>query len=202
MTLNDILARAHGMLGLGTVYWPGFGGADASAPLASQQVFPGRVWPTLTAAQRARFGPLALDAGIDVSNQHTTARICDCSGYVCWVLGMNRNGAPAAWTTSDGSIYTGSIWHDASHGQVLFENLQGQARVGALLVYRKPPRGNEPFGHIALVTAVNGSRAARVLHCSASNFRQPPHDAIAETDASVFDRHSETLTVWCRDIAP
>jgi len=53
------------------------------------------------------------------------------------------------------------------------------------------------------VTEVDAAhRATRVLHCSAANFKRPPHDAILETDAAVFDDHEETLTVWCRDVTP
>jgi len=116
---------------------------------------------------------------------------------------MNRKGPRAAWTTANGSIYTGSIWDDARNGQALFQNLQGQAEVGTLLVYPKPPDGSEAYGHIGLVTEVDAAhRATRVLHCSAANFKRPPHDAILETDAAVFDDHEETLTVWCRDVTP
>jgi len=203
MTLEEVFTRARSMLNRKTVYWAGDGGDDWKAGVASETVYPGRIWAALTAEQRVKYADyamLAKAAKIDLNNLTAPAQTCDCSGYICWVLKMNRKGPRAAWTDEDGRIYTGSIWDDANGGEVKFENLYRKARPGALLVYPKPV-GGERYGHIALVTKVDEQHhATQVLSCSARNFKTPPHDAIAESDADVFYEHEQTLTVWCRDV--
>ncbi len=112
---------------------------------------------------------------------------CDCSGYVCWALGIARNGWPGArdWLNTDGML------RDANGAQRWFVLLD-KAVLGALLVHPEPNREGGP-GHVGIVTEVDAAgKATRMLHCSAVNYLLTPppglpRSAIAETDPTYFD---------------
>ena len=189
------------MQGRKTVYWPGTGGHDPAKPLASEMVKPALVWAGLDAAQKLELAPLAAAAGIDLNDRDAVRAACDCSGFVCWALGLARQQPDAAsWTTIDGWINTDSIWHDATGPQTSFLRLSpDHLRVGALLVHKKPP--DRPFGHVGIVTAILPSgRAAQVLHCSAENFKSTG-DAMAETGSTPFDAPElHSVGAWYRPL--
>jgi hypothetical protein len=88
----------------------------------------------------------------------------------------------------------------------LFTPVQGQPTPGCLLVYPKPTdtrRAGQP-GHVGIVTAVDTEgRVTRVLHCAPANFKRPaadglPRNAIAETDAALFDEDPRTQVIAWR----
>lgn len=202
MDMSDFLARARSALSMPTLYWLGRGGwLDGEA--AQDQ--PGRAFklaPALAELQRkrptvhAKYMAGLAATGLDMATLPALA--CDCSGFVCWALGVARDGSPLP----DGWINTDRMWADALGPQRLFAPLAA-ALPGALLVYPKPdprdPEG-EP-GHVGIVTEVDASgRATRVLHCSPYNFALAPpaglpRNAIAQTDTTLFDAQPTTRIV-------
>lgn len=121
---------------------------------------------------------------------------CDCSGFVCWVLGLSRyqplltflkplNGG---WLSTDGMVC------DALNPTGYFEPVAGAPLPGDLVVYpaawyaKKIARAEKRYGkgprigHVGIITE---ELESRVVHCSSGNFRQH-NDAIYETDLSVF----------------
>ena len=201
MNVQQLLLRARTMPGRRTIYWPGTGGRDPAAPLATETVRPARVWADLDCAQKLELKPFADAAGIKLEDRDAEREACDCSGFVCWALGLARHQTSAAsWTSPNGWINTDSIWCDASGEQGMFVHLPtGRLTAGALLVYPKPP--DRAYGHIGIVSEllVDG-RAARVLHCSAENFKTAA-DAIAETGTAPFDDPAlHSIAVWLRSL--
>lgn len=190
---HALIARGRSMLGRQTLYWAGAGGLDPRAPDCTTPLAVGRAWPGLPADERARLLPLARAAGLDPTDPDLVRPACDCSGYVCWVLGLSRRTPAGGWINTD------SIWADAQGARRGFAR-RDQAAPGDLLVYPQEGSG-ERFGHIGLVTAVDAAgRALRVLHCSADNFALVPvGDAIRETAPAAFDRQPRTLC--CRYVA-
>ena len=201
MNVEQLLHRAHTQAGHATIYWPGAGGRDPATPLASDTVKPALVWAGLDGAQKLELKPFADAAGIDLNDRNAERQACDCSGFVCWALGLARHQASAAsWTSGDGWINTDSIWADASGSQGLFIRVPiGRLPVGALLVYPKPP--DKAYGHVGIVTEVSANGAAtRVLHCSAGNFKTTA-DAIAVTDTTPFDDPAlHSIGAWFRGL--
>ena len=186
---STLLARARSMLGHGFLYWAGAGGVSPLAPDCSTPLAVGRAWPRLPREEQLRLLPLADAAGIDVHDPTLVRDACDCSGYVCWALGIPRRRPSGGWRNTD------TIWADANGAQREFER-RAQARPGCLLVYPQQDSG-ERFGHIGIVTQVDAQgRALRVLHCSADNFLGArPGDAVRETAPEPFER--QALTVCC-----
>jgi cell wall-associated NlpC family hydrolase len=121
---------------------------------------------------------------------------CDCSGYVCWAMGMARLTTHPMYVRFNGGwINTDAMYYDGYRRQAGFFELLPNARAGALIVY---PAGKRGVGHVGIVTAVDAQRrATRVLHCSAGNYRKG--DAIAETPPDVFKR-PETVHLWFSDL--
>lgn len=201
MNVQQLLMRAATMSGRRTIYWPGAGGRDPAAPKATDTVKPARVWANLDSSQKLELKPFADAAGLDLNNRDAEREACDCSGFVCWALGLGRQQASAAsWTSGDGWINTDSIWRDAKGAQGLFVGLPVDGLcMGALLVYPKPP--DKAYGHVGIVTDVSADgRAACVLHCSAGNFKATA-DAIAETDTTAFDDPAlHSIGVWFRPL--
>ena len=135
------------------------------------------------------FRPLAEAAGLNVDDPHLVAPACDCSGLVCWALGMPRQAGPQTWVNTD------TIWDDANGRQVQFRKI-GRAVAGCLVVYPKIDSG-ENYGHVALVTAVNADgRAAQIVHCSAKNFSGAPPDAIKITTPEAFEAQPKSIYAW------
>lgn len=199
MDVQQFITRARKMQGRRTVYWPGAGGREPGATAASETVKPALVWAGLSAAEQLELAPLAAAAGIDLTDRDAVREACDCSGFVCWALGLaRRQSAVTSWTSADGWINTDSIWRDATGAQVLFLQLApGHLRIGALLVYPKP--ADAPYGHVGIVTAVSPhGQAMRVLHCSAENFKSTG-DAVGETSAAPFDpAELHSVSAWYR----
>lgn len=119
---------------------------------------------------------------------------CDCSGFVCWVLGLSRyqpilsflkplNGG---WLNTDGMVC------DSLSPTGFFEGVAGAPLPGDLVVYpslwyaKKVHRAERPFGqytprigHVGVLTQ------GMVIHCSAGNYKKSA-DSIQETDLSPF----------------
>lgn len=126
---------------------------------------------------------------------------CDCSGFVCWALGISRQtDHPLYVRFNQGWINTDAMVHDARASTGFFSEIS-EPRVGAIVVYgAKPP--SRKVGHVGIVTAVqkaNGvTTATKVLHCSHGNHTRL-RDAICETDLTVF-RKPDTLYAWYEGI--
>lgn len=188
---HTVLERAVSMAGRRTIYWAGAGGTDPHALTPFQALPIGAQWPHLSAQEQAQFAPLAEAAGLDVDDPRLVAPACDCSGFVCWALGISRHPDDHTWINTD------TIWDDARGRNVQFRKL-AQAAVGCLVVYPKPPLpSHEKYGHVALVTAVDAhGKATQIVHCSADNFRNAPHDAIKLTTPDPFETHHQSIYAW------
>jgi hypothetical protein len=124
---------------------------------------------------------------------------CDCSGFVCWALGLSRiTRHPLYIAFNGGWINTDSIVHDASRRTGFFERLDVPVP-GCVIVYPKKGSG-KPYGHIGIVTSIVDGAVAKVIHCSATNFRTTK-DAIQETGPKVFQLPT-TLYAWYDGIEP
>lgn len=184
---NALIARARSMTGRRILYWAGVGGFDPQAVDCTTALAVGRAWPTLDADERARLLPVAQAAGLDPTDPDLVLPACDCSGFVCWALGVPRRTASGDWLNTD------SIWADAAGPQRAFVR-RAQAEAGDLVVYPKAGSG-ERFGHIAIVTQVDAAgRALQILHCSADNFAlAPAGDSIRETAPTAFEAQHRSL---------
>lgn len=116
---------------------------------------------------------------------------CDCSGFVCWCLGMSRKTKHPAYLKHNGGwINTSAIVFDAKNPVGFFSRLQAPVP-GALWVY--PWAGKRP-GHVAIVEAVKKSGVS-IIHCSGGNFRRTG-DAIGRTSAAMFEKNPAALIAW------
>ena len=202
MDASAFLQRARAALATPVLYWLGRGGHTANEPLPPA---PGRtihLKNELATMQRERpqvhqaYMAALASSGLDPATLPTVA--CDCSGYVCWALGVPRDGSvlPGGWINTDAMVA------DGQRSQQLFVPLT-RAVPGALLVHPKPPGADSGPGHVAIVTEVDADgRATRMLHCAPDNIlRTPPaglpRNAIAETDPTLFERIPSTrLLMW------
>lgn len=118
------------------------------------------------------------------------ANECDCSGFVCWALGISRQTDHPLYVRFNGGwINTDAMVHDAQASTGFFTRIP-EARVGSIVVYgARPPR--RKVGHVGIVTAV--APEVLVLHCSHGNARAG--DAIWETDLGVF-RRPDAIVAW------
>lgn len=112
----------------------------------------------------------------------TTNKLCDCSGFVCWVLGISRKSDNPFYAKFGGWIYTDSMVIDINSQAGLFEKLN-TPEVGCIVVYGA---GRE-IGHVGLVSKVENGQMIKVIHCSSGN-DTTYHDSIQETSAAVFNR--------------
>lgn len=112
--------------------------------------------------------------------------MCDCSGFIAWCCGISRQ----CTAISGGWIETTIIVRDATGPQALFRKLP--APVPGCLAVFGDCLGRQ--GHVAVVTKVVGSKPDRVIHCSASSFRNTG-DAILETAGTVFTKNPRTIYV-------
>lgn len=118
---------------------------------------------------------------------------CDCSGYVCWCLGISRQTShPLYQDFNGGWINTDAMCLDGDRSSGLFE-LTDKARLGALIVY---PGGRKGMGHVGIITEVKNNVAQKALHCSAGNYRKGG-DAIAETDMDIWLRPDMRFLWYC-----
>ncbi len=209
MTLDDFLRRAFSARSMSTLYWLSKGGwLRAEERTASARTQPGR---SIDAAhefehmrrQRPQVHAAYVDglekSGLALASLPPLA--CDCSGFVCWALGVARDSAPWA----QGWFDTNSIHADALGAGRAF-TLAVRAQPGMLVVYPKPPsRGTDgPPGHIGIVTEVDAAgEATRVLHCAPENYLLPPpaglpNNAIAETGPQQFQADARSRYVAWR----
>jgi hypothetical protein len=204
-SLDDTLARARSALDMPTLYWLGQGGWVAGQrplPTPGRPFDPAAALAALKAENPAKHAAYA--AGLQrlgMLPEQLPRNACDCSGFVAWCLGLPRH--PMALNGRDDQwLYTDGIHADALGRRQAFTALE-TAQVGALLVF--PGAGPaRPVGHVAWITAVDGGRATRILHCAPQNFEaEPPagrpRNAIAETGTAVFDGEAAADTrvvVW------
>lgn len=195
-------------LGGGGYYGPG-GTPRPAAPGVVESVKD--VLKAMPADKRLRYEAEAREAGIDLETlAGNSLPFGDCSGYVTWALGLPRAPSPDA---QRGWIWTNSIYKDGRRDRGDFTRIDSDrdrlaCRPGALLVYPSPD-DDEP-GHIGIVSETDArGRPLRVLHCSSTLMIESaragqPLNAIAETDAGVFekmlDAREPTIAVWYRGL--
>ncbi|WP_316851622.1 LysM peptidoglycan-binding domain-containing protein [Pedobacter agri] len=114
----------------------------------------------------------------------SSSGFCDCSGFICWVLGLSRQTKIPFYRHNFG----GWINTDAMEGDILsttgiFDRLTSP-EPGCIVVYGAQLN----IGHVGLVSEVDGDRMARVIHCSSGNSRVHNGRSIQETLPTVFDR--------------
>lgn len=135
-----------------------------------------------------------LGAGAPFTAPHPwdEAGACDCSGFVCWVLGLSRFQPNFAFLheLSGGWLNTDGMVCDSINPTGYFEPASA-AFPGDLIIYpsrayqrlRRKTRvnrdGGPRIGHVGVWTGKG------VVHCSSGNFRTRA-DAIAETTDEVF----------------
>lgn len=119
----------------------------------------------------------------------TTNQKCDCSGFVCWVLGLSRKTTIPYYKKFGGWIYTDSMVEDIKSSTGIFERLD-TPELGCIVVYGAGAK----IGHVGLVSEVKQGKMTKVIHCSKGNDTKF-HDAIQETSPRVFERAD---TVWGR----
>jgi hypothetical protein len=200
MDLHAFLQRARTALSVPTLYWLGHGGwqtKEAQPPVPSRAIDLDKELEQMRRERpqvhRAYMAALAK-SGLDRATLPRVA--CDCSGFVCWALGVPRDGSPLP----GGWINTDAMDADAKGAQRLFVPA-AKAVPGALLVHPKPPGADKGPGHVAIVVAVDANgRPTRMLHCAPDNYLlEPPaglpRNAIAETDTHHFDNIATTRVV-------
>jgi hypothetical protein len=118
---------------------------------------------------------------------------CDCSGFVCWCLGISRKTDHPLYVRFNGGwINTDAMVHDGGQPTGFFARLAAP-RVGCIVVYPSKPPAIK-VGHVGIVTAVAGGKVTKVIHCSKGNFTATA-DAIRETPPTVFNK-PQTIYAW------
>ncbi|WP_443939644.1 CHAP domain-containing protein [Pedobacter sp. MW01-1-1] len=109
---------------------------------------------------------------------------CDCSGFVCWVLGLSRQSTIPFYKHSFGGwINTDSMEADILSSTGIFDRL-ALPEPGCIVVYGAQSR----VGHVGLVSQVTAGRMTKVIHCSSGNSRNNHGRSIQETPPTVFNR--------------
>ena len=116
-------------------------------------------------------------------------KLCDCSGFVCWVLGLSRQTTIPFYKQFGGWIFTDSMVADVNSSAGIFEHLQFP-RPGCIVVYGA---GNK-IGHVGIVSEVSNGVMKMVIHCSSGNSKKF-NASIQETTPAVFNRPD---TLWGR----
>lgn len=106
---------------------------------------------------------------------------CDCSGFVCWVLGLSRK-TKIPFYQPGGWIYTDSMVEDINRNAGIFDRL-AIPEVGCIVVYG----AGKKIGHVGIVSEVENGKMKKVIHCSSGNYASFG-DAIQETSPRVFER--------------
>ncbi len=76
-------------------------------------------------------------------------RLCDCSGFVCWVLGISRKTDIPYYSKFGGWIYTDSMVADVHSNVGIFEKIS-VPEVGCIVVYG----AGSKIGHVGIVSKV------------------------------------------------
>lgn len=119
----------------------------------------------------------------------TTDMQCDCSGFVCWVLGVSRKTTIPFYNKFGGWIYTDSMVEDINSSAGIFERVT-TPEIGCMVVYG----AGRAIGHVGIVSETQNGQMLKVIHCSSGNDRKY-NDAIQETPPNVFNRAD---TFWGR----
>ena len=135
---------------------------------------------------RYRLGEGGTTPGL---NLPTSNKLCDCSGFVCWILGISRKTTIPFYSRFGGWIYTDSMVADINNQAGIFEKIN-IPEMGCIVVYGA---GHE-IGHCGLVSKVTGGQMTKVIHCSKGNDNKY-RDSIQETSPDIFNRAD---TVWGR----
>ena len=112
----------------------------------------------------------------------TSNKLCDCSGFVCWVLGLSRETTIPFYKKLGGWIYTDSMVSDINSPSGIFERIT-TPEVGCIVVYG----AGAQIGHVGIVSEVVNGKMSKVIHCSSGNDKKY-NDSIQETSPSVFNR--------------
>ena len=112
----------------------------------------------------------------------TSDNYCDCSGFVCWILGISRKTTNSFYEKYSGWIYTDSMVADINSQAGIFEKLT-TPEVGCIVVYGA---GNK-IGHVGIVYEVTNGKMSKVIHCSLGNDSNYG-DSIQETAPTVFNK--------------
>jgi len=117
---------------------------------------------------------------------------CDCSGFVCWALGISRQTThPLYLNFNGGWINTNAMVNDAKESTGMFRPAT-LIVPGVILVFASG--GGHRVGHCGIVTKVGAAGMPEtVIHCSSGNSRNG--DAIQETPPTVF-RTAGTIAIW------
>lgn len=107
---------------------------------------------------------------------------CDCSGFICWVLGLSRETNIPFYKKYGGWIFTDSMVDDVNSNSGIFDRL-ALPEPGCIVVYG----AGKAIGHVGLVSDVSDGEMVSVIHCSSGNDRRFG-DAIKETSPDVFMR--------------
>jgi flagellum-specific peptidoglycan hydrolase FlgJ len=126
-------------------------------------------------------------------------RLCDCSGFVAWAIGIPRQLPPKSggWLDTDayhaggGAVFPGLLSAVAA----------GKAQPGDIVVYPDyKQNGKRRQGHMGIVSQVDAQgKPSRVIHCSVSNSNRG--DAVQETPPTAWNAHAATSRVMRVDYA-
>lgn len=126
-------------------------------------------------------------------------RLCDCSGFVAWAIGITRELPPKSdrWLDTDAYHAGGG----KAFPGLLTRVPAGQAQPGDIIVYPDYKlKGKIKQGHMGIVSAVDAAgKPSRVIHCSLSNYRKG--DAVQETAPAAWNAHAATSRVMRLDYA-
>ncbi len=161
---------------------------------------PTKVAQFLARARSASGFKTIYDLGAGGMNPASTRPVssgnkCDCSGFVCWALGISRQTThPLYMKFNGGWINTDGIVHDAKKSTGVFSQL-AKAKIGCIVVFPGGRvNGITKIGHVGIVTSVKDGKPSKVLHCSSGNYRNNG-EAIQETLPTVFNR-PDAIYAW------
>lgn len=108
---------------------------------------------------------------------------CDCSGLVCWALGIHR----MVWLDTSGLVRM--ALHPPFRAVPLAD-----AQTADLLVYpdHTDATGHHHEGHVGIVSEVGPTGAEKAVHCSLGSWRREA-DAILETGVDLWITNPGTM---------
>lgn len=129
------------------------------------------------------------EGGFDPAKPIT--KLCDCSGFIAWAIGIPREFPPRTnrWMDTDAYWGGGGSAARAAGFPLLTQIESSEAEAGDLLVYPDPPSGGQ--GHMGIISDAGGD-GLKVIHCSRGNWRGPKRDAIQETNDAIFKINPRT----------